>query len=182
MKTKRKSPPPKLTDYGRDTVITRENAVWLIGAEVARSDETPQQARNRVSNRLRYAMAKGRATSLKYHDEQAKDFVFGCVVAWAKDKWPDKFSGWPWKRGGVVLPGVSQLGTGSNPPTIPPNDIEGFRGLVERQEVELRALRDRNAASDRELEVLRQFKEQVVKRRRQGSAARKSGGGRPKKS
>jgi len=182
MKTKRKSPPPKLTDYGRDTVITRENAVWLIGAEVARSDETPQQARNRVSNRLRYAIAKDQATLLKYHDEQAKNFVFGCVVAWAKEKWPDKFSGWPWKRSVVVMPGASQLGIRSDPPTIPPNDIVGYRDLVERQEVELRALRDRNAACERELAVLRQFKEQVERRRSRGRAARKLGGGRPKKS
>ena len=182
MKAKRKSRLPQLADYGRDRVITRENAVWLIGAEVARSDETAQQARNRVSNRLRYAMAKGQATSLKYHDAQAKDFVFGCVVAWAKEEWPGKFSGWPWKRSAVVMPGASQLGTRSGPPTIPPNDIVGYRDLVKRQEVELRALRDRNAACERELEVLRQFKEQVEKRRRRGSEARKLGGGRPKKS
>ena len=170
MRLKRKLPPPDLGDYERHSMISRRDAVWLIAREIQSLGDDTVKVQNRVSHRLGVAIE---SDQLSYCGERKKILEFGYVAAWAQNTWPGKFSGWPMIRNVVISPPAGTITAKSQPPSIPPNDLEGWRTMAKRLEAENLSLRQENVMLHREVAALRQFKEHIERRRQQNSKSGK---------
>lgn len=67
------------------SLISRFDAVKLISERIHQKGETPQDARNRVSHRIAYAMKSGEL------NKSVAGFELNDVICWARKKWPTAF-------------------------------------------------------------------------------------------
>ncbi len=156
----KKARPVSRDGLSANCTVNRAQATRLIAQEIAERGEQSPHTRNRVSQRIRYAIKTGRLA-----ERSPGKFRFGALAAWAMDTWPGKFSGWPASRTVSPITGRGVLDTytvciGKDPIT------------------ELRAENDRLRS---EVAALRPYKERydLTRAKRQAAGRR---GGRGKKS
>lgn len=82
--------PQDKTPLTVNSIISRHKAVLEIAKRVGRSDETEKESANRVSHLLGYALKQGHIAA-----QPDGGFLLGVVVAWAREKWPGKFTDLP---------------------------------------------------------------------------------------
>lgn len=155
--------------------ITRAQATRLIAAEIAERGEQPSLTRNRVSQRIRYAIRHG-----KLVEHSRGMFRFGNLDAWARDTWPGKFSGWPASR--TISPDIGRACADTYRVTLGMvASVEGpDAAQLKRENEKLRAENEKlRAECDRlcsEVETLRPYKEKHDQTRAKCQAAGRRGG------
>lgn len=127
--------------------VARARAVRFIAKRMRRPDENDQQARNRVSKTITYAVL--RAGDLK---QVRGRFVVNDLVSWLRKKWPKRFADLS-----VVLfqDGVSRLE--SQPATLHatvvtlPSTLHACHELIAAQAREIDSLREQVADMRKEI-------------------------------
>lgn len=162
----RKAEPVNRAGLDANSTITRAQATRLIAGEIAVPGEQPPITRNRVSQRIRYAIKHG-----KLAEQSPGKFRFGDLAAWARRTWPGKFSGWLPHRA-VSDTYVPVLGMNARTSVDCGSDVAEWRryaASVENERDELRGLRS-------EIETLRPYREKKDQTRARNAATGRLGG------
>jgi len=158
-----------------NSTVNRAQATRLIAQEIAERGEQPPLTRNRVSQRIRYAIKTGRLV-----ERSPGKFRFGVLAAWAMDTWPGKFSGWPVSR--TISPGTGRactdtyrvaLGMVASVGGPDAAQVKSENEKLRADNEKLRSERDRLCS---EIETLRPYKERHDQTRAKRQAAGRRGG------
>ena len=155
-KKRRKARPVDRAALDRASLIARADAVRVLAQEIEGTDAPSKLKLNSVSHRIGEAVASG---VLKFAAQ--RQFLFGELVRFAQDTWPEKFLGWPAFRSHVATPGAGTarlsplraIGAGR---VLPADTVDGWRSYATRLEAECRKLADAYHEVFFECDALRQ--------------------------
>jgi hypothetical protein len=130
------------------SIISRHDAVKEIAERIGRPDETEKESANRVSHLVGYALKQGHLAT-----QPNGGFILGEVVAWARDKWPGRFTDLPAVVSDDVLDGI--VCRDFMDMVVLPATLEKCHAQINQQHHQIAELSDALQAAKTEFERLR---------------------------
>lgn len=130
------------------SIISRHEAVLEIAKRVCRPDETEKDSANRVSHLIGYALMQGRLAT-----QPKGGLILGEVVAWARDKWPGRFTDLPALILGSTHDGI--VCRDFVDAVVLPATLEKCHALIDQQHHRIGELEEALRVATNEIECLR---------------------------